>query len=311
MKTEVFGMSVEYKAWRKQGTLPLYISGSYQFESAYIGGCRCIMIIPKTELATVPALKKQISKIQAVDDVPVVLKLSSISAYRRKSLIENRIPFITPKQLFLPFFGAILTDEKEMVQTSIEKFMISTQQLFLYFIYSKKSELYISEATEQLPFSAMTVSRAVRQLEATGLFEVRKEGVNKIIRSDISRMELFGKAEKYLSSPVRRSGYIEKAQITPDMVPAGENVLSSMTMLNPGRVITYAVYEKQFEKNLLMDELVDPDSQVRLELWMYDPRQFSADHMADDISVGLSFMGSTDERIEEAVETLFRGQLED
>lgn len=309
MKTNMFGMPVEYRTWTKQDALPLYISGSYQFESASIGGCRCVMIIPKEELATVPALKKQIRKIQAVDAVPVVLKLASVSAYRRKSLIENRIPFITPKQLFLPFLGAILTDEKEADQT--EKFMISTQQLFLYFIYSKKSELYLSEATEQLPFSAMTVSRAVRQLEATGLFEVRKEGVNKIIGTNISRMELFGKAGKYLSSPVRRSGYIEKAQVTSDMVPAGEAVLSEKTMLNPGRIFAYAVYEKQFEKKLLMDELIDPGRQVRLELWTYDPRQFSADHMADDLSVGLSFMGNTDERIEEAVETLLRGQLED
>lgn len=311
MKTDVFGMPVEYKTWTKQDALPLYISGNYQFESAYIGGCRCVIIIPKEELATVPALKKQISKIQAVDDVPVVLKLTSVSAYRRKSLIESRIPFITPKQLFLPFLGAILTDEKEADQMAIEKFMASTQQLFLYFIYSKKSELYISEATEQLPFSAMTVSRAARQLEATELFEVRKEGVNKIIRTNISRLELFGKARKYLSSPVRRFGYIEKTQVTPDMALAGENVLSEKTMLNPGRMSVYAVYEKQFEKKLLMDELVDPGHQVRLELWTYDPRQFSADYMADDISVGLSFMGNTDERIEEAVETLFRGQLED
>lgn len=311
MNRDVFGMSVEYKPWGKQDALPLYISGSYQFESAYIGECKCVMITPREELATIPALKKQICKIQAIDDVPVVLNLASVSAYRRKSLIENRIPFITPKQLFLPFMGAMLTDEKETEQAVVEKFMASTQQLFLYFIYSKKSELYVSEATEQLPFSAMTISRAVRQLEATELFEVRKEGVNKIMKATLGRMQLFEEAKKYLSTPVRRSGYIEKRQVTSDMALAGETALSEKTMLNPGRMLTYAVYERRFEKELLTDELVDPNHQVRLELWTYDPKQFSADQIADAISVGLSLMENKDERIEEAVETLLRDELED
>jgi len=35
-----------------------------------------------------------IKKIQEVENVPVVLKLSGISYYRRKNMIENRIPFI-------------------------------------------------------------------------------------------------------------------------------------------------------------------------------------------------------------------------
>ena len=60
------------------------------------------MIKPKEELATLQALKKQIAKIQETDRVPVVLELRTVSSYRRKSLIENNIPFITGKQVFLP-----------------------------------------------------------------------------------------------------------------------------------------------------------------------------------------------------------------
>lgn len=311
MKYAVFGMNVECEPWTKQDALPLYISGSYQFESAYIGRCRCIMIAPQEAIASTPALKKQIRKIQEIDAVPVVLRLTALSAYRRKSLIESQIPFITSKQLFLPFVGAMLTDEKEVEQKPFEKFMGSTQQLFLYFLYSKKSELYISEATKKLPFSAMTISRAARQLEESELFIVQKKGVNKIMKVNIGRMELLERAKSYLSSPVRRFGYIKKTLITPEMVPAGETALSEKTMLNPGRIPTYAVHKKLFKKDLLIDELIDPDKQVRLELWTYDPRQFSTDNMADSISVGLSFLGNEDERIEEAVETLFQKELED
>lgn len=97
------------------------------------------MLTPTEELATLPALKKQIVKIQQIDNVPVVFELTTVSNYRRKSLIENNIPFITDKQVFLPFIGTMLSDEKEP-QKLTGKFVYSTQQLFLFYLYSKKND---------------------------------------------------------------------------------------------------------------------------------------------------------------------------
>lgn len=308
MLESVFGIPIRYEAWNRQNALPLYIKGSYDFHTAYIADKRCIMITPIEELATLPALKRQIAKIQETDDVPVVLALSGISFYRRKSLIENNIPFITPKQVFLPFIGTMLTDEKEP-EKRVDKFVFSTQQLFLLYLYSKKNLLYVSEATKTLPFTAMTLTRAVRQLEATGLFLVTKNGVNKVIESKYERLELFEKAKQYLSTPVRKAGYIDKSQVASDMAYAGETALAEKTMLNPSKIITYAVSDKDYDKRRLIDELIDPEKQVRLEVWAYDPKMFSSDNAADNLSVALSFAGNADERIEEAIEELIKGEL--
>ena len=305
MFTSVFGIPIKYEAWNHQDSLPVYIAGSYDFHTAYIGNRRCIMLAPTEELATLPALKKQITKIQQIDNVPVAFELASVSNYRRKSLIENNIPFITDKQVFLPFIGTMLSDEKEP-QKLTGKFVYSTQQLFLFYLYSKKKRLYISEAGKVLPFTAMTLTRAVKQLEATDLFLVAKDGVNKFIESKYKRDELFEKAKVYLTTPVRKTGYIDKTQVTENMVFAGETALSEKTMLNPSRVVTYAISEKDYDKTLLTDELIDPDKQIRLELWAYNPKQFSEDNSADDISVVLSFTDTNDERIEEAVGMFLR-----
>lgn len=308
MLTSVFGISMKYEAWNHQDSLPVYIAGSYDFHTAYIGNRRCIMLAPTEELATLPALKKQITKIQQIDNVPVVFELASVSNYRRKSLIENNIPFITDKLVFLPFIGTMLSDEKEP-QKLTGKFVCSTQQLFLFYLYSKKKRLYISEAGKVLPFTAMTLTRAVKQLEATDLFLVAKDGVNKFIESKYKRDELFEKAKVYLTTPVRKAGYIDKTQVTENMVFAGETALSEKTLLNPSRVVTYAISEKDYDKTLLTDELIDPDEQVRLELWVYSPKQFSEDDSADDISIVLSFTDTNDERIEEAVDELQERRL--
>lgn len=310
MPASVFGIPIRYEIWSNQSALPVYIAGSYVFRNAYIADKRCIMLAPNDELATVPALRKQIAKIQQVDNVPVVFELAAVSNYRRKSLIENNIPFVTAKQVFLPFIGTMLTDEKEP-EKPIEKFVFSTQQLFLFYLYGNKKRLYLSEAGKKLPFTAMTLTRAAKQLEATGLFLVAKDGVNKVIESKGSRRELFENAKTYLSTPVRKAGYVEKTQITADMVFAGETALAEKTMLNPSRVITYAISNKSFDHSDLSSDFVDPEKQVRLEVWAYEPGMFSEDNTADSLSVILSFQDNCDERIEEAVYELTTRELQE
>ena len=310
MRKNVFGIPIRYETWNKQDSLPLYIAESYDFRIAYIDEKRCLTIKPVEELATLPALKKQIAKIQEVDNVPIVLELKVVSAYRKGSLIENHIPFITEKQVLLPFIGAMLTDEKEPGKKA-EKFVFSTQQLFLFYMYSEKKRMYVSDASKMLPFTAMTMTRAVKQLEEADLFLVTKDGVNKVIESKYGRAELFQKAKKYLSTPVRKAGYMDKSQVTSDMVYAGETALAEKTMLNPSKVVTYAVSDRNFDKKLLSDELVDPAEQVRLELWAYDPKIFSKDNTVDNLSLALSFQDNPDERIEEAVEELVGGELQE
>lgn len=303
MLSSIFGLSIKYEKWEHTEDLPFYIAESYDFYTGCIGTKRCIFLMPIDELATLPALKKHIEKIQRIDNVPVVFELKTISNYRRNALIENNISFVTKKQAYLPFIGTLLMNETEPEKIA-EKFVSSTQQLFLYYFYGQQKRLYVSEAVKALPFSAMTVTRAVKQLEATDLFYVAKDGVNKFIESKYNRLELFDRAKKYLSSPVYKTGYIDKMKVSEDMAYAGETLLSKETMLNPSRVVTYAVKENEQNKSEIIEELVDPDKQVKLELWAYDPKAFSQNNMADDISVILSLKDNEDERIEEAIDEL-------
>ena len=50
-------------------------------------------------------------------------------------------------------------------------------------------------------------------------------------------------------------------------------------------------------KDVYKRQLIDPDKQVSLELWAYNPKPFSEDNSADDISLVLSFTDTNDERI--------------
>lgn len=305
MIDHIFGLSIRYEPWDKKSILPLYIVNSYQFYAAYIENIRCIVIQPIEELPTLPSLKKQIQKIRVIDDVPVVLYSKTISFYRRKSLLENHIPFMTDKQVFLPFIGTLLVDEKGIEKTK-DKFVYSTQLLFLAYMYNHEKKVYVSDLSKSLPFSAMTLSRAVKQLEMTDLFLVYKDGVNKVIESKYSYKELFERIQHYLLTPVRQVGYMDQSLVTDHMVLSGESALSEMSMLNPSRLRTYAVYEKDFDNSQLIDELIDPDVQVKVEIWAYNPQLFTHANIADTLSIVLSLKENKDERIEEIIEDILK-----
>lgn len=305
MIDHIFGLSIRYEPWDNKSILPLYIVNSYQFYTAYIENIRCIVIKPIEELPTLPSLKKQIQKIRVIDDVPVVLYSKTISFYRRKSLLENHIPFMTDKQVFLPFIGTLLVDEKEREKIK-DKFVYSTQLLFLAYMYNHEKKVYVSDLSKSLPFSAMTLSRAVKQLDMTDLFLVYKDGVNKVIESKYSYKELFERVQHYLLTPVRQVGYMDQSLVTDHMVLSGESALSEMSMLNPSRIRTYAVYEKDFDNSQLIDELIDPDVQVKVEIWAYDPHLFTHTNIADTLSIVLSLKENKDERIEKILEDILK-----
>lgn len=310
MIDHIFGLSIRYEPWDNKSILPLYIVNSYQFYTAYIENIRCIVIQPIEELPTLPSLKKQIQKIRVIDDVPVVLYSKTISFYRRKSLLENHIPFMTDKQVFLPFIGTLLVDEKEREKIK-DKFVYSTQLLFLAYMYNHEKKVYVSDLSKSLPFSAMTLSRAVKQLEMTDLFLVYKDGVNKVIESKYSYKELYERIQHYLLTPVRQVGYMDQSLVTDHMVLSGESALSEMSMLNPSRIRTYAVYEKDIDKMQLIDELIDPDVQVKVEIWAYDPQLFTHTNIVDTLSIVLSLKENKDERIEEVLEDILEKELTD
>lgn len=308
MKTDVFGLTINYKSWDKKQALPLYVAGNYEIDEAIVSNNRFIVMSPIGDLPTLPAMKKHIEKIQKIDDVPVAFYLKNLSDFRRKGMLESNIPFMTEKQVFLLFIGTLLMEEKNNALYK-EKFMFSTQQLFLMYLYNRQNKLYVANVGKKLPYSAMTLSRAVKQLEASDLFLVYKDGVNKVIESKYDRRELFERAKPFLLDPVRKYGYIEKSRIDENMVLASESALAKNSMLNPSKLITYAIDEQKMDINQMENELVDPNKQIRLELWGYDPKLFSDDNVADVLSVALSLREIVDERIEEAIDECIEREL--
>ena len=62
MKTDVFGLTINYKSWDKKQALPLYVAGNYEIDEAIVSNNRFIVMRPIGDLPTLPAYEKAYRK---------------------------------------------------------------------------------------------------------------------------------------------------------------------------------------------------------------------------------------------------------
>ena len=308
---KTLGLKACYQPWNHTAELPYYLLDRYDFQQVTLDSVKTLFIYPKTELDQLASIKKQVAKIQKFEPLPVVIILNNISRSRLQYMISAHIPFIVPqKQIYLPFMGIVLQNRFGAESVRAEELQPSAQVLFFYYLYQKKKQIYMSDASKKLGFSAMTVTRAVRQLEQTAFFTTEKEGVQKKLIGRFTARELYDKMQPYLTSPVRKTIYVDKSVSLSSMRIAGMSALSQMSMINPPNILCYAVSGKKGELTGT-DILMDASAQVKIELWKYDPGILSLNDAVDPLSLAVSLKEEPNERIEEAVDILLNKILED
>lgn len=304
-------IKVTCRDWPGQDLLPYLLTDRYRFQMALLGEMDALFVYPIGESEPISTIKKHFSIISKAAAVPPVLILKKCSARQRKALIDNHIAFIVEdRQIYLPFLG-ILLQETFSAQTNVKAPLLpSAQMLLFYYIYSKEPELLMNQLPGKLQLSAMSVSRAVSQLEEAELLRTYKIGVNKIITSDHYGQELYSKAEGFLRSPVKKQGYLESASVGP-ACRAGLAALAEYTMLNPPGVDTFALKKLPDPQVQPEHSLSDANAQACIQLWTYDPQILSCNGCVDVLSLHQSLKGETDERIQGELDGLLDKFWED
>ena len=307
--TEILGLPVIRAEWKQQDRLPFFLIEKYKYEQVTLGDTVCLFLHPQEELDTVNAIEKHFRRIGELCECPMVLEMPVLTSRRRKTLIEARIPFVIPgKQIYLPFLGTMLTEKCDAETTGIgpDKLRPSAQQLLFAMIFDGCQPMPLAPLAKRFQVSAMTITRAADQLCKTDLIKKigMGSGAQKMLITEYSPKELYQKMRPYLIQPVRKTVYIDKADVHPEMFPAGLFALSEMSMLNPPAIQTWGTVRLSLEKGSYTGTLLDTNKQCALQVWKYDPRMISQTKMVDVLSLALSLAEDEDERTQQCLEEL-------
>lgn len=301
---DIFGIEAVCQKFYDFAGLSHLLVDAYDYILVEINEVKFLAIAPVYEQPTIPTLVNHMKKISSAKNLPVVYHPRSLTYSKMKGLLQQKVPFIVDgKQAYLPFLGTFLQAVSDERNKNV-RFSLPAQLLATMYLYSRETFLYIKKAVEFLPYSAMSITRAVRELEAMDLFYVSKQKQSNILHSQLSKRELFDELVDRLASPIWKKGYINNEDITQAMVLAGEDALAEKSMLANILPVKYAIYRKNFDESLLKRDLIDSKKQSELQLWLYEPLLFSQSNIPDPISIILSLKNVHDERVEQAVEML-------
>lgn len=295
-------------------TLPHYLAQDYTYYDAEILGKRYLLLLASSQMNISPSsLKKQWDKVSGMaEDVFPIYVFSSLSAFKRKRLIQQKVPFVVPgNQMYLPDLGIDLREYFRRHGKKRETLSPSAQHCLIHFLLNPdKIESTPSQLSNELNYSKMTMTRAIDELVIFQLGETRVEGKMRWFSLKRDNDDLWQRGIGYFKSPVSKEIWVNIPDLIRLNLPlAGESALSQLSDINPPRTPCYAVGRakwKEMQKgNISISENPDPDD-VQIQIWRYDPDLTASAGMVDHLSLYLSLREEVDDRVQGALEEAMR-----
>ena len=292
---DALGVSVKTTPWSGVGQLPPVLRERYRFAKAELLGLRALLVIDANPEEQSPAtVRKHLDMLQSKQPAELIYVRARVTAYNRKRLIEQKVPFIVPgNQMYLPMLAIDLREHFRRIREEAPTFSPSTQVVVLHAMLRDAGQVLIpSEMAPLLGYSAMTMTRAFDELETAKLAEVTVRGRERCLRFIGDRREIWEKAQPFLRSPVNKRLFIRRINGAEGATHAGLTALAHYSMLAPPAYTTYALSREEWKtlrqqhKIIEVPEL-DPDAS-EIEVWWYPPALFAEDGIVDPLSLYLS-----------------------
>ena len=305
------------KKWEGVDSLPFFLRDSYIFYEVSLLNTPCLLMVARDNNEQTPAIiRKQMLQVQAKWGGELIYLCSSVSAYNRKRLIEQKVPFVVPgNQMYLPMLGIDLREHFRQIRSAAPgKLSPSTQAVVLHALLHGPQDYTPSRLANQLGYTVMTLTRAFDELVSLGLGEVATEGRERVLRFSDGKKDLWQRSREFMRSPVKRRAIIRPPEQKWSGIPAGLTALAHFTLLAPPSTPVYAVSLDDWKSMKLTNAIVElPTAEPQsheVEIWNYSPLLFKGeDDVVDRFSLFLSLQNIGDERVQSALEKMMKEVL--
>ncbi len=311
---DTLGIAPKVRAWPGAGKLPYFLQDAFEVRELKLLDRLILLAIDrqpsKRGLATV---RSQVDKLRQLAGMPVVYVTGALASYERKRLIEQNVPFMVPgNQLYLPDLGIDLREYFRQRPAAADTALSPATQAMLIVVLLRKpwrAEWQPAEVVTDLGYTAMTLSRAVKEITAAGIATMRTEGRARWLHMERTAAETWERAKPLLRSPIRRRFWAQPILNwkPPHVRLAGLSALARYSMLAEPQWPIYAIGPSQWKTATQAGIETLPEQMpgaCEWELWHYNPALVPNSETVDPLSLTLSLQGNTDERVQLALDEL-------
>jgi hypothetical protein len=301
--------------WKEERHLALFLRDRYRFFEVRILGKPCLLMADKEDHEEPPTtIRKHLDQVKTKWSGPVIYVREHITAYNRKRLVEQKLPFVVPgNQMYLPMLGVDFREHFRTPRLKRSGLRPSSQTVLIYALLRDDEGLSPTAMGAKLGYSAMAMTKALDELEAAGIGEstATGRGRERRLRFSMPKPEVWKKAEPLLRTPVKHRHAIRMMPNKNLPGPrAGLSALAHDSMLAEPENVTVALSRKDWRSlqqggpvAMVMPD--EPNGMV-VEIWSYNPALFAGDGWVDRLSLYLSLRDTRDERVQTALEQMMK-----
>jgi len=308
------GLTARIRPWSGAAKLPYFLQDAFDTRELTLLGHPILMANHRRgRNEGLAEVRAQLKKLKAMANLPVIYVTDALASYERKRLVEQQVPFLVPgNQLYLPDLGIDLREYfRQTRQAPSTALSPATQALLIAALLHKpwQAEWKPAEIVANLGYTPMTLSRAVRELTATGIVKLEHRGRDRHLNTDRSPQEVWEQARPLLRSPVKRRVWVRPTTkwMPPRIRIAGMSALAQLSLLAEPAVPVYAVSPLQWKAATKagVEELMESrEGCCEWQLWNYTPELLANRQTVDPLSLTLSLQHETDERVQLALDEL-------
>lgn len=274
------------------------------YKTTFNGSELCVATMRNNAGYTPLKYKKMTEQIENSVKMPVAFLFDDLLYYERERLISQGVYFIvSDKYAFLPTLIANVRIRRKKNNQTLSP---AAQYVLLYYLsLEHENETFTIKTLENaLPYSYLSLSRAIVNLEDCGLCQTEKDDTGtKFIHFEQSKKKLWNDAQQFLTSPVIKEIYTDLLAMDKNLYISSINALSYYSHLNPDTQESYAVWDKKFrELDIKTNEF---EGSCSIEIWKYPPVFPSQEgKVVDKLSLYLSLKNNPDARVEKELEII-------
>lgn len=309
---ETLGTKTPVRPWDGAKSLPYFLQDEFDIHEFKLRDRDILLVNARKErLPALHTLRAQLDKLAHIADRPVVFATATLASYERRRLVEQKIPFVVPgNQLYLPDLGIDFREYFRRPQQQVTSLAPATQALFIAALLHEKwrGMWQPADLVTALGYTAMTLTRAIRELAGAGLITVRQEGKGRRLQVNHPPAEAWEHATPYLRTPVRRTEWVDAQLVKHFRAPvAGLSALATYSMLAEPAHLIYAVSTTQWKRARdagVRHEPMPTQRAVQWQIWGYPPSLLHESQVVDPLSLALSLKEGPDDRVQQALDDL-------
>lgn len=311
---ETLGITPEVRPWPDAAKLPYFLQDTFDVLELQLSDREILLAIHKhPNKVSLANVRRQMDKLRHHAGLPVVYVTAALASYERKRLIEQKVPFIVPgNQLYLPELGLDLREYfRERPGAHDAPLSPATQAMLMAVLLREPGRLEWrpADVARDLGYSAMTLSRAVKELTAGGVAAVHTRGRTRWLEMKHSAPATWEHAKPLLRSPIKRRFWAKPVATwsPPNVRLAGVSALARDSMIAEPEWPIYAISPALWRETKKAGVQSVPEHMpgaCEWELWHYDPAIVPDRDTVDPLSLTLCLQASPDERIQLALDEL-------